>query len=586
MKRAIYPWSFDPVTKWHLDMIQRSAEKSDTLIVWVGKNADKNYMFSFPEKVRLLEWAIKSGINDTLNIQVESFSWLLVDHAYKQEIDTIIKGVRNSTDVSYEEMLHRAGETQELWIDTIMLFASQDKTHVSSSMARWILKVQWDINDFVTLNVKHALEARLMWQYLVWVTWTIWSWKSYITQQLVELGLENNIETHDIDLDKIGHYILCEWCDPVYIKIRQKLVETFWSEILWEDWFVDRKVLWPIVFWDSNKLKQLDEILKTPIQLQIREEMKDKKWLLLLNWALLAESWTTNLTNNNSVVIWVDSKIQEKRLTWRWHNSDEIKRRINSQFSSLEKQEIIEEEIHNTKYGKLLPFINNGDNALEIEQMFFQMLSNVDIYWELRIKSVLHELWISGKFQEIYNSLKLQYDAPERAYHNWSHIVDCLDKLYQVKHVITQEDFHKIFFSILYHDVIYNPQAKLQRNEIESAQVAKEALEKLNLPENIIHRVVDLITKTADHNVSSDIEAYMMDIDMSILWSDWERYLQYSQQVRQEYSSFSNDQYKQGRLHFLQWLLNKKIFYTEYFDKKYTDQARDNIQKEIVMLES
>jgi len=234
MKKAIYPGSFDPATLWHKDAIKRAATQTDELTVWVWQNPNKNYMFSFPEKVHIIEGAIKDEVENGLNIKVKPFSWLLVDFAYKQWIGTIIKGIRGQGDTEYEQMLHTAWETQKLWIETMLLFAAQDKTHISSSMTKWILKEQWNISEYVTLNVKHALESRMMDQYIVWVTGTIWAWKSYITEQFVQLWEKHNIPVHDIDLDKIGHYILWAWTEPGYIKVRQELAVEFGEEIVWK----------------------------------------------------------------------------------------------------------------------------------------------------------------------------------------------------------------------------------------------------------------------------------------------------------------------------------------------------------------
>jgi putative protein kinase ArgK-like GTPase of G3E family len=103
------------------------------------------------------------------------------------------------------------------------LLTKADKMHVSSSTSKAILKEQGNINDYVTLNVKHALEARMMGQYLFGVTGTIGAGKSYITDQFVALGEKYHIPVHNIDLDKVGHKILGEYTQPGYVELRQKL---------------------------------------------------------------------------------------------------------------------------------------------------------------------------------------------------------------------------------------------------------------------------------------------------------------------------------------------------------------------------
>ena len=590
MKKAIYPGSFDPATLWHKDAIKRAATQTDELTVWVWQNPNKNYMFSFPEKVHIIEGAIKDEVENGLNIKVKPFSWLLVDFAYKQWIGTIIKGIRGQGDTEYEQMLHTAWETQKLWIETMLLFAAQDKTHISSSMTKWILKEQWNISEYVTLNVKHALESRMMDQYIVWVTGTIWAWKSYITEQFVQLWEKHNIPVHDIDLDKIGHYILWAWTEPGYIKVRQELAVEFGEEIVWKDGFIDRKILGPIVFWDAEKRKRLDEILKTPINLQIRQEMKGKKWIMLINGALLAESGNTDTMNNNVVLVWVDQKVQAERLKGRWHDNDEIARRLGSQYTTEKKKDILLGNINRSKYGSLLDFENNWDNADEIERQFFKMVNKADIYGELRIKSVLKKLWIEDKFLEIYSLVKTPHDWVERAYHNWFHIVACFNHLYDIKNDIDEKGFHELMFAFMFHDIVYDASRIEPKgiNEKESAEFARQELTKLNIPGLDIDRVVHLIHITADHETDSGnlVDAYMIDIDMSILWTPWHVYSKYMNQVREEFSCFPDEPYNAWRIQFLKGQIGKNIFSTPYFHDKFHDRSQENIAKEIVILES
>ena len=98
MKIAIYPGSFDPVTKGHLDIIERSAKMVDVLIVAVLNNNSKSPLFSVEERVNMLKEVTK-GIS---NVKVDSFSGLLVDFAKKINATIIIRGLRAVTDFEYE----------------------------------------------------------------------------------------------------------------------------------------------------------------------------------------------------------------------------------------------------------------------------------------------------------------------------------------------------------------------------------------------------------------------------------------------------------------------------------------------------
>ena len=117
MKRAIYPGSFDPVTFGHLDIITRSAQIVDELVVGVLNNSAKNSLFSLEERVSM----IKEMTGNLPNVSVASFDGLLVD--YMREIDAtiIVRGLRAVTDFEYELQIAQANHVQDERIETIFL---------------------------------------------------------------------------------------------------------------------------------------------------------------------------------------------------------------------------------------------------------------------------------------------------------------------------------------------------------------------------------------------------------------------------------------------------------------------------------
>ena len=98
MRTAIYPGSFDPVTLGHMDIIKRSANLFDEIIVVVLNNSAKNALFSVNERVSM----IKELTKDMPNVRVDSFDGLLVDYCKKQNANIIIRGLRAVTDFEYE----------------------------------------------------------------------------------------------------------------------------------------------------------------------------------------------------------------------------------------------------------------------------------------------------------------------------------------------------------------------------------------------------------------------------------------------------------------------------------------------------
>ncbi len=590
MKKVIYPGSFDPFTKGHLDIVKRAGHMFQDLVIAIGQNPDKKYMFSVPERVRMIQDATKHNLDKNLQIEVLPFSWMLVDFVFEQWSDTVVRGIRWGSDQEAEALLHRAGETQKLGIDTALLIAKQDHIHVASSVAKAVLKEQGIIDSFVTMNVKHFLEARMMGQYIVGLTGTIGSGKSYVTQKFVELGNAQHIPAHNIDLDKIGHWILEEANENVYKILRWELVNNFGSEIQAENWYINKKILGKIIFEDQVKRKKLDAIMIEPMLLKIRKEMIGKKWVIILNGALLAESGFTNIANNNIVLVDTDDKSQEERLLWRWLTSEQIDHRVSSQFSADAKKQSIRERIYENHYGTLTEIDNSSSsNETVISEAFTKMVSNIDVFGELRIKSILAELEMRERYGEIIAQVKSLYDWPERMYHNWFHIVASIQELLQIRELLTSSEFAELFYAILFHDTIYNATAQKRENESNSAILADQYLQKRWVGTETCKRVHELILLTGWHMVDDEndlIGKYMIDIDLAILWQDRETYYRYAKAIRREYIHYPDHLYMPGSAWVMKDIFKKQLYQTPYFQKKYDMASIYNIWREIALIES
>ena len=118
MKRAVYTGSFDPVTNGHMDIIRRASEIFDVLIVSILNNKEKTPLFSVEERVKILEEATK----DLPNVQIDSFSGLLVDYAREKDLHVIVRGLRAITDFEYElQMAQTNRMLSHGKIDTVFL---------------------------------------------------------------------------------------------------------------------------------------------------------------------------------------------------------------------------------------------------------------------------------------------------------------------------------------------------------------------------------------------------------------------------------------------------------------------------------
>ncbi len=146
MKRAVYPGSFDPVTFGHLDVIKRASEVFDVLIVSVLNNKVKTPLFSVEERVKILKEATK----DIPNVQVDSFTGLLINYARENDIHVAVRGLRAITDFEYE--LQTAQTNRKLSdgkLDTIFLTTSLEYAYLSSSSVKEIASFGGDISQCV-----------------------------------------------------------------------------------------------------------------------------------------------------------------------------------------------------------------------------------------------------------------------------------------------------------------------------------------------------------------------------------------------------------------------------------------------------
>lgn len=370
MKSAIYAFSGDPITFGHIDIIKRASVVFDRLLVAIGCNPAKKYLFSQEERTEMA----RRSLFDLKNVEVKSFSGMLVDFAYENNIDVIVKGVRSSTDFEYEMSLHSLGESQKLNIDTFILFTQASLAHISSSAVKDIQKEQGLIQDYVPAYVKQCIEAKLSAQYIIGLTGEIGSGKSHVGKKLLELAKEINLEAHNIELDDLARQIQSDLKEEKYKVVRKQIIDAFGKEVVDSDGSINRKVLGEIVFADQKKLNRLNEIMETPILVRLRRELKNKKGLIILNAALLAEAKMSQLSNYNTILLSVDEKTQNQRLLDRGLSQEQIKRRLESQYDFVSKKKALEAEIEKNKHGKVWVLENQNASDSEINKLLNEVL--------------------------------------------------------------------------------------------------------------------------------------------------------------------------------------------------------------------
>ena len=154
---AVYPGTFDPITLGHSDIVSRAAVMFDKLILGVAASTSKNTVFSTEERVQLSSEILAPWDN----VEVKSFSGLMVDFAKENGATVVLRGLRAVTDFEYEFQL--AGMNRKLMpeTDTVFLPTSEKYTYISSSLVREIASLGGDISEFVHPKIKEVLTARL-----------------------------------------------------------------------------------------------------------------------------------------------------------------------------------------------------------------------------------------------------------------------------------------------------------------------------------------------------------------------------------------------------------------------------------------
>ena len=158
MLRAVYPGSFDPVTYGHLDIIKRSCQMADELIVGVLYNKAKMPLFSVEERVRMLEETTK----DLPNVKVVPFEGLLVEFARKMEARMVVRGLRAVTDFEYELQMAQTNHKLEPAVETVFLTTSLEHSYLSSTIVKEVAAFGGDISQFVPEAVETKVREKII----------------------------------------------------------------------------------------------------------------------------------------------------------------------------------------------------------------------------------------------------------------------------------------------------------------------------------------------------------------------------------------------------------------------------------------
>jgi len=151
MKIAIYAGSFDPITLGHLDIIRRSLDIFDKLIIGVGYNVRKQCSFSIDERIQMIKDSLEGERSQ--NFEVEVFDNLLVDFAKEKNAGFIIRGVRSFSDFDYELQMTMTNQSLSPDLETVFLLPKKEYMFVSSSLVRELAHFKKDFSSYVPESV-------------------------------------------------------------------------------------------------------------------------------------------------------------------------------------------------------------------------------------------------------------------------------------------------------------------------------------------------------------------------------------------------------------------------------------------------
>lgn len=149
MKKAVIPGTYDPITNGHMNLIGRASAMFDEVIVAVVYNPSKNNMFSLEEREAFAEEACRAFPN----VSVKAYDGLLVDFVKKENIDVVIRGVRNARDFDYEYELSQIYFMTGDGLETVFLPSNGANAHVSSTMVRELIKHNKPCDEFIPFTM-------------------------------------------------------------------------------------------------------------------------------------------------------------------------------------------------------------------------------------------------------------------------------------------------------------------------------------------------------------------------------------------------------------------------------------------------
>lgn len=369
MKKAIYALSGDPVTKGHLDIIDRASKIFDELIIAIGENEKKinSYIFDINERYNIIMKATKK-LRENRNIKIKIFKSSLADFALLNDVNVIVRGLRNAKDFQEEQNLASVNKDINSELETCFIMSDGSISYVSSSMTKEVVELNHSATKYLPKVSIAELQKKLNNQKFIGITGLMGSGKSFISESLAKYSEKEKEKIYNLDLDYLCHEVYDEENEDFEIQ-RKKIKSIFGT--------LDRAVISKVVFKDEEKLDKLNEIFKPIIEYQIRKKSKGLKGIILINGATLVKMGLLDLCNNNVIMINTkDEKRFERCKEGRGIDKEIVEKRDSIMLSLSEQRGIISRKIQEDDYGTLIE-VDNSSMKLNISKLYEEIIKKI-----------------------------------------------------------------------------------------------------------------------------------------------------------------------------------------------------------------
>lgn len=154
-KIAIFPGSFDPITVGHVDIVNRALPLFDTIIIAIGVNTQKKYLYSLEQR---MNWLLET-FGSEKKIEIASYEGLTINFCKEKNADYILRGIRSAADFEYEKTIAHLNNAMYESIETILILSKPELSSISSTIVREIIKGNGDVSKFVPKVVIQSLQS-------------------------------------------------------------------------------------------------------------------------------------------------------------------------------------------------------------------------------------------------------------------------------------------------------------------------------------------------------------------------------------------------------------------------------------------